>query len=291
MYYYTTKKNKCEDIENKTLPNMNDVVFGEITHFSGKNAYCKLLEYNSQEGFIPNTELDKHAKGDPLKQFEIGKIYPLVVIGFRELDVGQSVDLSYKKVQKDTRNDLLIKFGNVNKLYTIINEFCFFTSTPFETAQKLILQPKLDTNAQKYLNDALGLYKQYLKTPEDFFGNIDELQEQITKFIENMKSRLTMTKMIVHQHFKMWVLQNDSLEILKKILSFKIKDSVIEYVSSPKYQFTIYCENETEHQTILNEFLMYIEETKLQYKIKFELDESHVVKDQEFMLRPLNMTC
>lgn len=285
MYYYGTIN------EVKTIPTINDIVFIEITKFSNKNTYCKLLEYNDLEGFIPSTELDRKVL-DPEKQFKFDVIYPMVVCSMRQTGDGKlSVDLSYKKVQKETRSDLLLKFGHIKKLYGILDELCFFTKIPFEVAQNLILFPKFEMNSQQYLINANIQYKQYLKNPLEFFSEVDQsIQQQILTFVENMKSRLTITKMIVYQQFRLWVMQDNSLEILKSILLYKGDGYVIDYVSSPKYQFTITCENDEERQNILTNFLSYIDEQQKLYKIKFELDESNVIKDQEFILRPLNMT-
>jgi translation initiation factor 2 alpha subunit (eIF-2alpha) len=279
MYYYA----------NQTLPNVNDIVFVEILHFSGTNTYCKLLEYNDLEGFISGTELDKKVV-DPEKQFKYGVTYPMVVLSTTR-DGKISIDLSYKKVQKETRSELLLKFINVNKLYGILREFCFFTNVPFDIAQQLILFPKFNMTSQQYLSEAETLYKQYLRYPLAFFSDVDpSIEPQVKTFVENMKSRLTISKMIVYQQFRLWVMQSNSLEILKSILSYKSENCELVYVSSPKYQLTIQCDNEIEKQEILNKFLSYINEQKSLYKIKFELDESQVIQDQEFTLRPLNMT-
>lgn len=285
MYYYGIKTAV------KTVPSINDIVFVEITKFSSGNTYCRLLEYNDLEGFVPITELDRKVF-DPEKQFKFNTTYPMVVLSVRQSANGDtSVDLSYKKVQKETRNDLLLKFSHINKLYGMIYEFCFLTQIPQDVAQSLILFPKFDMNAQQYLINAESQYKQYLKNPSDFFLDVDQsIQPQISTFVENMKSRLEITKMIVYQQFRLWVMQNNSLEILKTVLHYKGDGYEIEYVSSPKYQLTINCEHEEEKQTILNNFLSYMDEQKKLYKIKFELDESAVIKDQEFILHPLNMT-
>lgn len=284
MYYYGIKNTV------KTVPILNDIVFVEVTHFSGKNTYCKLLEYNDLEGFVPITELDRKVF-DPEKQFKNNTVYPMVVTGFTQSEDGKmSVDLSYKKVQKDTRNELLLNFGNVNKLYGMLKEFCFLTQVPFDVAQSLVLFPKFEVCAQQYLTEAGALYKQYLRNPSEFFSDVDQsLQDQIALFVENMKSRLNITHMIIYQQFRLWVMQNNSLNILKSVLSYQANGGQIEYVSSPKYQFTITCENDEERQTILNNFLSYINEQQTLYKIKFELDEYQVIKDQEFILHPLNM--
>lgn len=285
MYYYGIKNTV------KTVPATNDIVFVEITKFSGTNTYCKLLEYNDLEGFVPITELDRKVF-DPEKQFKSDTKYPMVVTGFTQSEDGKmSVDLSYKKVQKETRNELLLKFGNINKLYSMLKEFCYYTQVPFDIAQSLILFPKFELSSQQYLTDAESLYKQYLRNPLEFFSNVDQsLHDQIASFVENMKSRLNITQMMIYQQFRLWIMQNNSLEILKSVLSYQATGCQIEYVSSPKYQLTINCENEEERQSILNNFLSYVNEQQKLYKIKFELDESMIIKDQEFTLSPLNMT-
>lgn len=290
MYYYWTKKAESEEYSYKLLPAMNEVVFVEVLKFSNNNTYCKLLEYDNTEGFIPNTELDRKVI-DPSKQFEIGKTYPMIVMGIRNTNgLKTSVDLSYKKVQKDTRSDLLSKFTKLNKLYEIITEFSFFTNIPFDLAQKEILLHKLEMNSQQYLSDVETLYKQYLKNPDIFFSGVAEnMKEKANEYVENMKNRLTITQMLVYQKFRLWVIQENSLAILKDVLSYQTDKCKIEYVSSPKYQLTITCETDEERQQILTDFLSYIEEKKILYKIKFELDESQVIKNQEFILHPLHM--
>ena len=284
MYYYGKIINN--QYEPKLYPNLNEIVFVKITSFSSVNTYCELLEYNNLEGFIPQTGLDKRVS-DPTKQFEYNTIYPLVVTMVEE----HRVDLSYKNVHKDTRIQLLTQFANIEKLYSMLKEFCYFTKVNFETAQKYILFPKLNTVNNDHLNNAENYYMQYLSNPHIFFEDADDsIKENIETFIENMKSRLTITNNISHQQFKLKVTQENSLAILKLILSYCHDQSKLMYVSSPKYQLVIETSDEFKQQEILNDFLNYIAEMQKIYSFKFELGELEIIQKKEYNLRPLNMT-
>lgn len=280
MYYY------CNETGIQLCPQVNSVVFVEVVSFSKNNTYCKLLEYGDLEGFLPDTELDRKVH-DPRTCFVNGTIYPMLVMANMR---DGSVDLSYKKVQKDSRNELLLKFNNIKKLYTMLNEFCFLTGVPFDIAQKLVLFPKFNMNSQEYLNEAGNLYKQYLKNPADFFENVDKsLQNEIALFVANTLQRLKVSKMTIYQQFRLWVMQSNSLETLKNILTGYSKDGCeVVYISSPKYQLTITCETDEERQELVNHFLSYISEQTKLHNIKFELDESQIIQDQDFILHPLN---
>lgn len=291
MYYYWQVNDESKQIEHKTHPNLNEIVFAKITRFSGTNTYCELLEYNNLEGFISITELDKRVL-DPEKQFKFETIYPLVVTAVNKRPTGICIDLSYKKVHKDTRQNLLTQFTYVGKLYTMLNEFCFNTRVPFELAQHSILFPLLEMQSQQYLTNAESQYKQYLKSPSEFFSNVDDsLEQHLLNFTTNMRSRLTITRMSVYQNFRLTIKDtNDSLHILKTILSYSHNNAKIEVIASPKYQLAISCENDEERQIILNDFLSYIEKQKEIYNFDFNLDELVLVHDQTFVLRPLNMS-
>lgn len=283
MYYYCDENRQV-----LRIPPVNSIVFVEIVNFSQNNTYCKLLEYNDLEGFLLDTELDRKVH-DPRTCFVSGAIYPMLVIAnMRNGEI--NVDLSYKKVEKKIRDELLLKFNNVKKLYTILNEFCFLTGVEFDVAQRSVLFPKLHINSQKYLDEAGNIYKQYLKNPAEFFQSVNDfLQDEVTLFVNNTLQRLEVSKMIVYQQFRLWVMESNSLEILKEILNGYTKEGCkIVYISSPKYQLTITCNNDEERQELLNDFLSYVGEQRKIHNVKFELDESQLVQDQEFILHPLN---
>jgi len=285
---------------NKNVPDNNDIVFVEITSFSTLGTYGKLLEYDGMNGFIPLTELDRKVF-DPKKCFEIGTVYPVLVTVTPDKDGvcrivpdkndEYCIHLSYKKIKKELRENLLKQFNNVSRLYSMLEEFTFHTKILHQEAQRLVLFPKFQMDEeQKYLKEAENLYNEYLKTPHSFFGDaLTVYPDQTNAYIENMLSRLSISKMIVYQNFKLRVLENNSLDILKVILSYKSNNAEVIYVSSPKYNLNISCDNDSQREAITNEFLLYMTEQEKMYKIKFELDDAQIIQNQTYTLRPLNM--
>lgn len=273
MYYYNIK-----------VPNINDIVFIKITNYSKIGTYCELLEYDNIEGFILNTEMDRRVL-DPKKQFKYGIIYPVLVLSIND----KGIDLSYKKVKKDTREMLLNQFNNLNKLYSILEEFNYLTKLELEESQKLIIWPKLMLESQSYLSDAKELYETYLKTPSDFLaGVMEEHPIKTTEFLNDMKNRLTITKMVIFQNFDFWMFDTNSLDKLKQSLCYS--DEVeIRYISSPKYQLIINCNNEQEYDDILKKFVNYMNTVTKEHKCKFLLTDRQIVQNQEYILKPLNI--
>lgn len=276
MYYYNNK-----------IPNTNDIVFVKITTFSNSGTYCELLEYNNVEGFILNTELDRRVY-DPKKCFKVDHMYPMLVLSV----TNDKIDLSYKKIAKDTRNTHISNFSYIDKLYSIIKDIEHVTTLHIDILQKIVVFPKLIQHQQKYLTDAQELYYDCIKNPDSFLSDlVNDHKETYDVGVSNIKARTIITKIVVYQNFDFWIFESNGIEKLKTILThedFNTLNVNIKYISSPKYQLVIECDNESFVDDTINNFTSYISEVTNKYKCKFAFTKKETIQNKEYNIKPLN---
>lgn len=281
MLFYGTK-----------LPRNNDIVFVTITSFTNNGTYCKLIEYNDVEGFIPNTELDRKVLS-PMKIFRIGSTYPMavmsVMIVITMADATNSngfaeIDLSYRKVSPDTRADLLNRFMTVQKIYSLTNDIVHITKLPEEIVFALTMwklsslkdTKKIDAIFYDNFLEDIGQYVKFLETQHPIETKI---------FVDNFNSRLSVTQPVFSQDIELVITGENAIDTIKNILNHE--DVTIKHISAPKYRITA---DSTEK---IKECIYGITK-KLQIapsgvcKMIKVLDEINVVKKKEYFVKPLN---
>jgi translation initiation factor 2 subunit 1 len=267
----------------KKLPLVDDVVFVYVSEFSTNGTYCKLIEYDDREGFILNTELDKRVY-DPKKVFEMGEIYPMSVLS--STDTG--IDLSYKKIKSDTRKDLLFSFSTIQKICTLVKEFTYLTKIPLPTVLENTTWKIFD---EKRLVNSKEIYLSILRNPSVFTGGIEKNYPDETKtFLENLSERITTTNMVVHQNFDLMICDEDSVSKLKEVLTYdEEKNTQVKYVSSPKYQIVVTGSDEGDIDQKIEKCLNHMKSKMKSYTCIFNIGEKLVIKQKEFILKPLYM--
>jgi len=288
---------------NKTEPKVDDIVFVTINNCSSAGTYCNLIEYNSSEGFILNTELDRWSRDDKRqvriadqKKFKYDQIYCARVLTVNKKDETLvSIDLSYKKIPIDVREQLVDNFGYITRIKQLCDELVFFSGLPIETVYDLtIRQIIFDTKSAK------EIYHDFLKAPEVFVEHLfKDFPEHAINFVSNMKSRTIYTKMTVEQPFDLVIYDTDAITKLQKILEYKLDDTAVECVSSPKYKIITSCYTLAECNDNITACFELLKSRAVEYKAIISLkprkntdgkvDDAGIIKQQEVSIKRLNM--
>jgi translation initiation factor 2 alpha subunit (eIF-2alpha) len=279
-----------------SLPLIDSIVFVTIKDFSKHGTYCNLIEYDGIEGFILNTELDRRVF-DPKKQFQLGKIYPMLALSVDKKT--NKIDLSYKKINIPDRPILVNKFYDVSRIVKLCDEISFFTEIPKNEIYKNTLHKMFED--EDPLEIASGLYTKYLNNPSDLVEFlIESYPEQSTKFIENIKSRITYGNMTMSKLFKLRMFDTDSVKKLIDLLSYTdplLKTEII-YNGSPKYLIKTIGSTKEICMKNIQTCIECLEKDKLKYNCQLETyldaDETtefgfKVLHPREITLKPLKM--
>lgn len=308
-------------IYNKKIPNVNDVVYITIEGFSESGTYCRLIEYDLTDGFILNTELDKWSRDDKKltrvsdqKKFKEKQIYCATVLAvnmkniknsesskydedLNDNDVNNgvaSIDLSYKKIPLNLREKMVENFGYVMKIKQLCDEFVFFSKLPFDIIYDNTIR-KINFNQ---LN-AKELYYNILKNPEILISELRKFEDSIYNqqcddFFENLKSRITYTKMSIEQYFELLIYDTDAINKLKDILTYESDPNTkVECVSSPKYKIISEGYTINECNSNINKCFELLKIKTEKYKAIIKLqeknDEAGIIKQQDIYIKSLNM--
>lgn len=288
---------------NKKLPKVNDIVFVSIKNMSISGTYCNLIEYDFMEGFILNTELDRNRRDDKRqiriheqRKFKFGEIYPALVLSVHtSIDdvtgntIPTGVDLSYKKVNIESREELLQKFNYVTKIKQLCDEFMFHSKLNEKVVYSLTMWIFMENN-----NDFKKIFYDFLKDPNLFVTNLSELYPDITQsFVENMKKRITYTKLSIEQPFVLTIYDTNGVNKLIEILTFdKNLDCSVECISSPNYRLIASSYTENECNEIIMSLYNEIQQRSSKYRSSINLKErknTGIIKEQEIYIKPLNM--
>jgi translation initiation factor 2 alpha subunit (eIF-2alpha) len=294
MFYY--KNNR---------PVINDIVYVSIKEFSDTGVYCELIEYDNMSGFLLISELyDKIKKGvkpkSPDKLLSTQKTYPMLVLTINEESHGDDkkyiLDLSYKKIKKEDREQLLEKFIMMNKLIHLANEFEFITKLSLKEIYKLTIWKLFDTDIHDDLSliDDMKLYHtlylNILKNPHIFTKYINDAYPTETKqFIDNFNDRLTSSDMMIEQIFELMIHEENAITKLKDVLTYDNDGAEIVYISSPRYQILVKGSDILDCDSKIEKCLEYIKNKISLYHCVFNLKEKNIIRDQEFTLKSLKM--
>ena len=239
----------------KEYPDVNEVVYVRITKIQDDSIYCKLIEYGDKEGFLPITDLDKKSQANPKKYFNENKIYPMTVMRINKNN--GTIDLNYNRIKADEREKYVEKFEYFVKIFKFTSEISLLSNLLMEkvlpaTMWKLVQKCDIN-NSKEIYNTILDDPASYM---EDITSNYPDLAK---KTLDNVESRITRSRMIIHQEIKLFVTCQNAINVLKEILSSSSEDIAqnikIEYVNAPKYRIVVEGKTNNECDEKLNNCL------------------------------------
>ena len=288
----------------KIVPKEGDIVFVTIKNLSIAGTYCDLLEYPNLEGFILNTELDRKVRDDKRqiricdqRKFQFGTTYPALVLSVNK----NGVDLSYKKIDIETREELIHKFGYVCKIKQLSDDFVTMSKLTKEIVYPLTIWKFVETDYVVSFNQKETFFS-FLKNPENFCVHLLPTYPEIVQaFIDSVKGRTTYTTITVEQPFELTIFDVDGITKLKQVLNYVNTDPNInisvECVSSPTYKIITSCYTLDECNTNINNCFKEISTNALQFRSFVALksrknsdgvdDLNGIVKNQEIYIKPL----
>lgn len=285
MFYY-----------NKTLPKEGDIVFVTLKNLSTVGTYCNLIEYNDIEGLILSTELDRYSRHDKRqiriseqRHFTHGKIYCCLVISINQNNNNISIDLSYKKVDVEKREELVKKFEYVKSIKKLCDEFCTFSKLKEEVVYPFTIWKF--TAEDNF--DAENKYFDILRNPKLFCEHIpDEYKDLSDHFVENMKERITYTTMTVEQQFELIIFDVDAINKLKKVLEYNNENIIVECISSPKYKVSATEYSVDKCNEMINQYYLHLEQKTKEFRSIIKMLDRNgegIVKRQDLYIRPLKL--
>lgn len=177
---------------------------------------------DDQEGFIHISELSKRWVRDVKDVAKEGDMLVCKVI-----TVGQSPELSVKRVTDSERRETLREWSIENRLSRLIQKYC-----GKETE-------KLNKEIIKKYGSLYGFYESIIKNGEDEIKGIGlkkDVEKEILEFIEKTKK-----KVVIKNQLELKTYESDGLNKIKEILLeySKIKGVSIKYIKAPVYLMTI----------------------------------------------------
>ena len=189
---------------------------------SENGVYVEMIEYNNDEGFIPCTEINRW-KVNLNTFFKYDKIYPCIVLR-KTNNISNKYDLSYIKVRKS--DIALLEEAHLSKLkiINIIEKLSNDLNLSQDDKTKLcentiykILSPNIYdqviSNKKNIVKDKLD---EILLNPEILFENTYNDEEKLI-FVNTIKNRIKIKPMSLIKEFTFTIIEDDSLNKLKKI--------------------------------------------------------------------------
>lgn len=289
------------------LPIQNSIVFVKINKKikSDSGTYVNLIEYDNIEAFVPNTELDKRVKvKEPYKHivtwsknFKTNKIYPMVVTTISPpieptINNQYTIDLSYKKVKPCERESYLEKCNIILKINKLADEFHEFTQIDKNIVYDMTIRYLFDNNNDNEsdtfnpMDFAEKIYNKILTTPKYFIEKISkEYPNESQTYLEDLKTRILSVKKVVKQFFNLVILEENAVEKLKTLLTYKKAGYDIGYTASPKYHIIVTGVDDNDCAIKINDFINDMKSRINGMDCMFELVEQIVLKEQEYLLK------
>jgi translation initiation factor 2 alpha subunit (eIF-2alpha) len=264
-------------------PSLNEVVFVIIEKFTNDAIYCRLVEYDNKQGFLPITELDKKVQPNPKKHFTEKKVYPMIVMNV-DIDKGV-IDVSYRRIKECDREKYLEKFDYFSKIFRLTREISLLSNILMDNILPLTMWKVLQKDT---IENSKEIYDMILDNPSSYMENIVTDKPMEAKILENIESRITRTQMTIHQEFDLIIACNGAIDVLKNILNYSDDNLIIEYVNAPKYRIVVNGKTEQECDITLQKCIHVLKERTLNsHKIMFKIGNKTVVKERELIIKYL----
>lgn len=294
----------------KSVPSKDDLIFVKADRSIKSNAgvYFHLLEYGNIEAFIPNTELDKRQKAkEPLKHivfnsknFKTNKVYPMRITSITPpidptTNDKYTIDLSYKKVNKDERDILMGKYNIISKICKLADEFHEFTQIDKNEVYNLTIRFLFGNDDDETFDPtatAEELYKNIIMSPELFVKEISKkYPKESQKYLEDLRTRIKPIEKVVKQFFTLIVADENAVEKLRNLLVYKRDGVNLGYTSSPKYHVIVTGVDDNDCSEKIKFFVSEMKKKTTGVHSIFSLGEQLIIKEQEYLLKYRKPDC
>jgi len=269
----------------KNKPDLHEIVFVKLSEKTTDDNYVELVDYDDTDGLILKTEITKYY--DNIKRVIKNKddIFPVIV-----LDKNNGYDLSYSKIKDDSRKLLKSCHESAIMIYRLI-----LTIAEELELEEDIIDDLVNTNISPLLyEDCINsnknlfeeTYNKILIDGTQLFNDTDTTydDELIRQFNYEIQKRIIKNPYIINKEFKLLIFENNSLDILKKVLNKFSEFCTIECKSSPIYYYIINVLDLSELDDIIETTNHQINNILSDYHVSFEPKENYeVIKKGEIL--------
>lgn len=251
-------------ISSNKLPMVGEFVKVTVTEFvelvGANGAYCDLVHYENKQALLLPAEAVKVKYQNKKKKIEkahIGLDTVCLVLSVS----GNNVDLSFRKVSDEDIQENTKKFMQLEKLFNVVEQIIKY----YKEYNNL---PELDSEKQNELYNALfwkytdrfdesddepidysQIYDMTLENPIKLFEGVDndilpdDFKMNALNFIEQ---KITLIPYTVSTEVKLYVINGEGVNALKKILLGAFGNDTIELYSLPTYKITFRASTQNE---------------------------------------------
>ncbi len=214
--------------EIKNIPNLKDLVIAEVVKISNFGAYCKLIEYNNADAFLPIKEISSGwIKNIHVFIHNNQKIVCKVIYFDRERN---TIDISLKKVTPKESKEKIKEYNLEKRLQ---NLFIQAINKAQEQSKKAELTNIVLSEFHSFINLIVNATNNTKEYKESLLPK--KLKDTIIKVIEANKK-----EKIYHVSYILTLLTYNTLsgisELNSLLLSLKNQDIDVSYISAPKYR-------------------------------------------------------
>jgi translation initiation factor 2 alpha subunit (eIF-2alpha) len=277
-----------------SYPSLNSIVFVKVKEFSeDSNVIVNLIEYSNIQGMILSTEINKRPIR-PEKIFNHNNIYPCVVI---HVDKTKGyVDLSYKKLSTEDRELYSDIYPVIEKIINFAKESYHLYSQKQEVDITTFMENTFYHILKKknlVSKDINNIYNSLLEYPDTLFMFNKSLDNDILEnILESIKSRIKSTDIILESPFKLIVIENNAIDIIKNLLTTNVPSNTKIYcTTSPKYIINVTSSTNEEGNEKINTFMEdLINKIKNNSNIFIEWNKNiDTLKNKIFSISPLKL--
>ncbi len=257
-------------MDNEKLPQLHQVVIGQISKVMQFGAYCRLLEYGNLEVFIPLREVSFGWIKNIHEHLRTGQNVVCKIIYFdRER---HTIDASIKQVTSKEEKDKINSYKLERRLSAMFRQLAKSTGQKNieELAALAISEFGTFTNlAKAVMEKAPGLKTSKLPAPL-----LSAIEENIKSIMRRRTFKVSYIMTLLNYNTKSGASQNN--DIFSKISAAGVK---LAYISAPKYRVVAEGDSYPEAE----EKIKKIEEIMQKAKLKgvFSLEKEKLRKEKE----------
>ncbi|MGC8478403.1 MAG: S1 RNA-binding domain-containing protein [Candidatus Micrarchaeia archaeon] len=257
-------------MDNEKLPQLHQVVIGQISKVMQFGAYCRLPEFNNLEVFIPLREVSFGWIKNIHEHLRVGQNVVCKIIYFdRER---HTIDASIKQVTTKEEKDKINSFKLERRLSAMFRQLAKSTGQKnIEALASLVLSEFGDfTNFAKAIMENSASLKDSKIPPQ----LISAIEENIKSIMHRRTFKVSYIMTLLNQNTKSGASQNN--EIFSKIVETGAK---LSYISAPKYRVVAEGESYPKAEAKIKK----IEEIMQKVKLKgvFSLEKEKLKKEKE----------
>jgi len=259
-------------MENEKLPQLHEIVIGQISKVLQFGAYCKLPEYNNLEVFIPLREVSFGWIKNIHEHLRTGQNVVCKIIYFdRER---HTIDASIKQVTSKEEKDKINSYKLEKRLAAMFKQLAKSTASgnPEALAQQAVSEFGTFVNlAKAVMEKSPSLEKSGL--PKKL---LDGIAENIKNIMSKRTFKVSYIMTLLNYNTKSGASQNREL-----FSEIKAAGVHLTYISSPKYKVVAEGSSFPEAEAKIKKIESIIQKSKL--KVLFELEKEKLKKEKENM--------